>query len=92
MNQTKCWRCVIESKKQTCWQRFTEALEYTCFCHYRGYDDDEDPYVPYWRRMSRKGRTSKSTGRYSGSVGTTRTNTARTMGGETVAGGARAFW
>lgn len=49
MNKTKCWRCEVEEKTKTKWEKMMHALQYTCLCHYRGYDDDEDPY---WRRLS----------------------------------------
>lgn len=48
------------------------GLQYSCLCHYRGYDDDEDPY---WRRLSQRRIPVAETARR---------DSGRSMGGEMV--------
>ena len=95
MGKTKCWRCEVaekigkaESSIQVNWEKFLHALQYTCFCHYRGYDDDEDPY---WRRMSqtqRQNARDRERRRSSAVPAVARRETtglpSGTMGGESV--------
>lgn len=52
MNKTKCWRCEVKSAHKSWWNKLCSVLQYTCLCHYRGYDDDEDPC---WERRSEVG-------------------------------------
>lgn len=42
MNRTRCWRCALHDSGLKGWKKFCKLLEWTCFCRFKAYDEDEE--------------------------------------------------
>lgn len=75
MKRTKCWRCELEARRNASaeamhklfnrrswehkWHATKAKLRWSCFCRYKGYDDEEDEEEESHREVQERARLGR---------------------------------